>query len=319
MKANRKKTLTLVAASTVAIFSLAAVCGGAYAWFSLSITSQIAASSFAVVNSGVCDLEGIELYKFNYHSETYGTGDNTFIAVDYLNPETGEVGHYNYNKEEGSFGYEESSEWVEVSAMNTYDPVELKLFASHLIDLHCNAIYKFTLSSPDLTDVSFSATVNKLTDKIKEEEDLFLTSCVDFDIFYESDLSDSNPAFIREDDPSTPEDEYDDKLYYPSYIDKSETMSAEEAIYYKLSYLASLNATHEHFYGSASTELSLDSHKALSFTYDSVTQKYYLDFYINVDYAPSQLEYAQNLIYLGDIKAIYDFMFYFDVAERRGA
>ena len=313
MKVNRKKTLTLVAASTVAIFSLAAVFGGAYAWFTLTMQTTLTASQFAVVNNGVCDLEGIELYKFNYHQETYGTGENEFIAIDYLNPETGSVGHYNYNDTEGSFGYEESSEWVEVSAMNTYDPVELKLFASHLIDLHCNAIYKFTLSSPDLTDVTFSAAVNKLTDKIKQENELFLTSCVNFDIFYEGDLLDSNPAFINV------EDETDHKAYYPSYIDKSTAMSAEEEVYYKLSYLASLETSHEHFYGGSSTELSLDSNKALSFTYDSTTQKYYLSFYVNVDYAPSQLEYAQDLIYLGDIKAIYDFMFYFNLTERTGA
>ena len=103
--------MTLVAAGTVAIFSLGAAVGGAFAWFSMSIQTSMVASQFAVVNSGVCDLEGIELYKFNYHQETYGTGENEFIAIDYLNPETGSVGHYNYNETEGSFGYEESSEW----------------------------------------------------------------------------------------------------------------------------------------------------------------------------------------------------------------
>ena len=318
MKANRKKTLTLVAASTVAIFSLAAVCGGAYAWFALTMQTTVTASQFAVVNNGVCDLAKIELYKFNYHEETYGTGENEFIAIDYLNPETGAVGHYNYNEEEGSFGYEESSNWVEVGAMNTYDPVELKLFASHLIDLHCNAVYKFTLSSPDLTNVSFSATVNKLTDKIKQADEIFLTSCVNFDIFYEADLLDTNPSFVGTDDPSTPEDE-SVKPYYPSYIDKSTPLSADEDVYYKLSYLASLKSTHEHFYGGSSTELSLDSEKALSLTYDSTTHKNYLTVYVNVDYAPSQLEYAQDLIYLGDIKAVYDFMFYFDLTERQGS
>ena len=194
--------------------------------------------------------------------------------------------------------------------MNTYDPVELKLFASHLTDLHCNAIYKFVLSSPDLTDVSFSATVNKLTEKIKEEDELFLTSCVDFDIYYDVDLADSNPKFI---------DGSDTKKYYPSYIDKSETLSAEQEVYYKISYLSSLELSHQHFYGGSSTELSLDTEKPLSFTYDSTAQKYFLSVYVNVNYSPDQLEYAQNLIYLGDIKAIYDFMFYFDVTERRGS
>ena len=311
--------MTLVAAGTVAIFSLGAAVGGAFAWFSMSIQTSMVASQFAVVNSGVCDLEGIELYKFNYHKETYGTGENEFTAIDYLNPETGSVGHYNYNETEGSFGYEEASEWQEVSVMNTYDPVELKLFASNLRDLHCNAIYKFVLSSPDLTDVSFSATVNKLTEKIKEEDELFLTTCVDFDIFYDVDLLDTNPKFIEEDDPETPEDESDTKKYYPSYIDKSTALSAEQEVYYKVSYLSSLESSHQHFYGGSSTELSLDTEKPLSFTYDSTAQKYFLSVYVNVNYSPDQLEYAQNLIYLGDIKAIYDFMFYFDVTERRGS
>ena len=301
--------MTIVAATSVAIFSLGSVFGGAYAWFTVMLKRDVTASQFAVVNNRYCQMHDVELIKFVYTETVHGSGANEFVDNGYLNPENGVVHQYDFNKTENAFGYYEDSTWHEVSAMNTYDPVDLKVFSANLRGQNCNAVYKFTIASSDYTDIYLSSTVAKVL-KTKEDDELFLTTCVDYDIFYESDLLDSNPLFI---------DGEDTKKYYPSFIDKSESMTDVEKIYHKISYLSSLKSTHAHFYGGSSNEISLEADKALSFTYDSVEDTNLLTVYVNVNYSPSQLEYTQNLIYLGDIKAVYDFMFKFDVAERSGS
>lgn len=306
MKLNRKKQIQIVAACSVAIFSLAALIGGSYAWFTVTMNQTITAGEFAVVNNGGADLVGANLIKFDYKTETYGSGEYEFIATDYLNPESGTVNEYIYNAEENSFGYYEDSTWVDVQNMNTYDPLDAVIFGSTLKDLNCNAIYEFTVSSDSFDLAYLTSTIVKLT-KTKQENDLFLTSCVNFDIFTVNDLLDTNPLFI---------DGEDTKMYYPSYKEKSETLTANEEIYYKLSYLASLRQSHPHFYGSSDTEINLSTNTEVEFVYDSTADTNLLTFYVNVDYAPSELDFTQNLIYAGNIRAVYDFSFRFDFAKR---
>ena len=308
--------MRIIAACSVAIFSLAALFGGSYAWFVLTMSQSALAEQFAVVNLGQCELYSAKLIKFDYLSTTYGSGDYQFVAIDYLNPENGDVNKYNYNDEEHTFGYEEDSQWVPVSMMNVYDPIDSIIFGSTLRDLNCNAIYEFTVVSDDMSTAYLNATALKILDQVKTEDDIFLTSCANFDLFTAADLSDSNPAFIEEDDPETPEDESGTKAYYPSYIDKSETLSENESTYYKISYLASLKASHSHFYGSADTEISIGRDVEVAFVEDQDLGKNKLTFYVNVDYAPSELEYTTAKIYLGNIKAVYDFFFKFNFVGR---
>ena len=307
MKRTKQTNLRIIAACSVAIFSLAALFSGVYAWFVLKMDTALASDEFVVVNIGQCDLYSVKLIKFDYASQTVGTGEYEFTNIDYLSPEDGEVNIYGYNKDEHSFGYEDSSEWVKVEAMNVYDPIESIIMGSTLKDLNCNAIYEFTITSTDLTSVYLNATVSKNGDATKEEEEIFLTSCADFDIYTLSDLSDSNPLFI---------DGEDTKLYYPNYIDKEETLSSNEDIYYKLSYLSSLESSHPHLYGTTDTDAVLSANKAVNFVYDSTLEKNVLTFYVNVNYAPEELEYTTNLIYLGNIKAISDFSFKFGFEAR---
>ena len=312
----KKQNLKIIAACSVAIFSLAALLGGTFAWFTLTMATQSEVDEFVVINNGHCDLFSANLVKFDYHKTTYGSGDYQFTAIDYLNPQNGAVNKYAYNPETHTFGYEEESEWVNVSIMNTYDPYDKIIFGSSLKDLNCNALYEFTVNADDFDEAYLNATAMRLTEKTKQEDEVFLTSCVNFDIFVASDLSDDNPAFIEQDDPETPEVESGNKAYYPSYIDKSETLTANEDIYYKLSYLASLKNSHAHFYGDTADEITIDSNKEVTFLPNTDLGTKQVTFYVNVNYEPDELDYLTTKIYLGNVKAVFDFMFKFDFAER---
>ena len=310
MRTNRRNNLKIIAASSVAICSLAAVMGGVYAWFTVAWSQTTEVDPFAVINVGSCDLYALELIKFDYKSSTYGTGEGAFTITDYLAPETGAVNKYSYNKNENSFGYLEDSTWHPVNTMNMYDPVNLLIYGTGLNSLNCNAIYKFTITSDDMTNVNMHATIHKLLDRVKQDNEIFLSTCTDFDLFFPSELSDSNPEFIIEDDPSTPEDEYDNKPYYPTYFSKTKVLTELEDIYYKISYLANKKTTHTHLYNTADTYATLYDH-SVTFAYDSVLDTNVLSFYINVNYAPDQLEEFKTQIYQRNITAIFDYGFKF--------
>ena len=301
MKLIGKKNLKIIAATSVAIFSLLAVIGGAYSWFTLSMNQVSETTDFAVVNLGSCDLYSIDLIKFDYDTTVYDDGENVFTVIDYLSPENGTVNKYGYNKEESSFGYDDGT-WHSVDMMNTYDPVTLLIYGGGVKSLNCNSIYKFVVSSPELDNVVLNASVSKLVDAVKGANDIFLTECADFDIYFESDLADDNPKFI---------DGSDTKMYYPNYIDKSETLTAEEAIYYKISYLSDLETSHVNFFTGSDTEKTLAGDKHTSFVYDSTSGLNLLTIYVNVNYNPEQLEYTSTAIYQRNIKAVCDFAFKF--------
>ena len=297
MKRSGNKNLKIIAACSVAIFSLLVLIGGAFSWFTVVMSKSLDGPSFVVVNTGTCDLYDIQLYKFDYATHIYGSGEGASIIVDYTTPESGRVSKYAFNKELNQFGYTDEQGWHQVPMMNVYDPVELEIHQSTVRDLNCDSVYKFTISTTSFTDATMSASVAKILDKVKEESELFLTSCVDFDLYLASDLANDNPLF-------------GDKDYYPSYIQKSDTLTAEEDVYYKLSYLSSIKASHPHIYGSGQNEVSIGG-RDVTFTYDSVSDSYLLDVYVNVNYAPSELESTISLIYVQTLRAVCDFGFKF--------
>lgn len=301
MKTTGKKNFRIIAACSVAIFSLLAVCGGVYSWFALTMKTSVNESSYQVVNVGTCGLYSIDLYKFNYMVHQYGGSE----VVDYFNPESGSVGKYSYNKTLNQFGYYDSTTWHQVALMNTFDPVDLQLFGDDLEDLNCNSIYKFVVSSDDLTNVRLDGLVSKILDRTKQDDEIFLSSCTDFDIYFENDLLDSNPSFTDGDD---------HKMYYPSYIEKTETLTADEEVYYKISYLTSLKATHVNLYNPVVENATLVSNLAKTFE-GNPGEARYLTIYVNVNYAPSELEGFMYQIYQRDINAVCDFGFKFFFAR----
>ena len=312
-----RKILRLVAAGAVTFISLTTCISGVLAWFSINNRINATASSFAIVNGADASLYGVDLIKFDYRKEVYGTGSNQFTAIDYINPQTGAVNRYDYNDTEGTFGKEVSGDWESVEIMNPYDPIDIIITGSELEDLHCLAIYEFTLSSEDMVYAYLNSYVLKDARQTKQEEELFLTTCADFDIFIEDDLDDAN--FVIEDDPETIEDESDTKPYYPSYFDKSKVLTNDQEIFYKIRYLNSNKVSHPHFYGGSSDEVTLCSNKEVTFEYDSVADTNLLKVYACIDYAPSELEFTSSDIYEDTFTAVYDYIFKFMFVERSGS
>ena len=304
MRKNRKNQFKIIAACSVAIFSLASMIGGAFSWFTLVLKQSAEMEMFSVVNTGFCDLYSVELIKFDYRTITYGEGDDAFTVIDYLNPQNGAVNSYEWNTEDKTFGYEdEEHNWQEVSMMNTYDPVDVLIYGGTLKELYCNAVYKFTISSAQYTTMNLNASVAKVLDKVKQEDELFLSSYVDYDVFTVDDLDDDNPLFIEDEDT---------QAYFPDYIkNRAESPTESESIYYKISHLSALKDSHAHFYGTDDNEISICGSTPVEFVYDSVQDMNFLTFYVNVNYAPEELAPMMTKIYQGDIKAIYDFMFKF--------
>ena len=315
MKNAGRKILRLVAAGSVTFVSLTACISGVLAWFSINNNVTITSSSFAVVNGADAELYDVDLIKFDYRKEVYGTGSNQFTAIDYINPQTGMVNRYDYNETEATFGHEVSGDWESIDIMNPYDPIDILITGNELKDLHCLAIYEFTLSSTQMINAYMNSYAIKDTRQTKEDDDLFLTTCADFDLYTISDLDDSN--FIIEDDPLTPEDESDTKPYYPSYFEKSKVLTADQTTFYKIRYLNANKVSHPHFYGSSDTEIPLCTSREVTFQYDSVADDNLLKVYACIDYAPSELEFTTSELYEGKVyKAVYDYIFKFTFAER---
>ena len=306
---KKKNRLKVIAACSVAIFSLGAVLSGVYAWFTVAMTINTQTSQFFVINMGSCDFYSIELIKFDYKTTTYGTGEGAFTITDYLAPETGAVNKYVYDKDEGSFGYLEDSTWHPVTMMNMFDPVNLEIYNTDISSLNCNAIYKFTITSDDLTDVTMSATLSRLLDKVKNENDIFLSQCTDFDLYFPSVLSDSNPDLQDPDDPTN-------KPYYPSYFTQSKVLTELEEIYYKISYLSNNKTSHVHLYGQSEDAVTLLEDTDTAFVYDSTLNTGVISFYVNVNYSADELTDYKTHIYQGTILAVFDYGFRFMFVKR---
>ena len=294
MKRFPKLNLKLVSATAVTIFSLFVLTLGAYAWFSAQLGTTIPADDFQVTMLGDCTLGSVEMYKFDYYKTIDGSGRET---VDYLYPENGTVNKYDYSDTHGHFGYIEDGDWHNVSAMNIYDPVELMINSnSSLLDMNCNVIYKITFSS------SLTTCTMELEAAIREgitagRNQILLSDCVDFDIYFDSDLADDNQAFYN-----STSGQYDayDPGYKASYNDIEKT-------YYKISYLSSLvdEGDHKNFYSTnpQASRISLKN------TNISMNNQGEFTVYINANYAPSELNKYSKKIYENNITARYNFGF----------
>lgn len=300
MKKISPKALKIISATSVTIFSLFSLVIGVYAWFASSKTTNKNADDFVVTTLGDCQLASVKLIKFDYPIDSV-SGD-----CDYLNPEDGLVNKYDFDEDEGHFGYvDEHDNFVSVTSMNLYDPIELVIQRDQgLIDMNCNAVYEIKFTSSGFTSCAMDV-VAFLRDNVETVTDnqILLSDCVNFDVYIPSDLSDNNPLFYN-----STSGQYD--KYYPSY---KNTLTDEEKTYYKISYLSSLvdEGGHPNFYSSdpKNERIELKNQEI------SITPGTPYTVYINANYAPSELEKYAKELYLHNIYAIYDFGFQISLAE----
>lgn len=300
MKRFPKLNLKLVSATAVTIFSLFVLTLGAYAWFSATMTNSRSADDFKVTTLGDCTLGSVKMYKFNYYKTVDGSGRE---IVDYLYPENGTVNKYDYSDTHGHFGYTEDGDWHNVSVMNIYDPVELMINSNNsLLEMNCNVIYEVTFSS-SLTNCSMDLAAVIREDITAGRNQILLSSCVDFDVYFASDLADNNPLFYN-----STSGQYDayDPGYKASYDDVEKT-------YYKISYLSSLvnEGEHTNFY-SANPQPDTISLKNTGITMNNDGE---FTVYINANYAPSELNKYSKKIYENNITARYNFGFEIILAQ----
>ena len=311
-----KKTTRMFAMGMVTFFCLCANILATVAWFTSTRSVQNDNDYFAVENEGDANIESVKLYKFNYSETTYGSGDNEITVTNYLSPETGEVKKYDFNETEQKFGEIENGVFIPVTVMNIYDPIEkvIKQDSFSLLDLNCNAVYEITLSSTTFANCDLNVIANWISTKTKESNEIFLTDCLDFDLYFEEDLLETNPNFSSI-DPET--GDTITKMYYPSYISKNTSLNENENIYYKFAYLSSLKNSHPHFYGNLNkpSSVSLVNGTPVAKTFDANGK---LKVYVNVNYAPNQLEKYQKDIYENNIIAVYDFSLSFQISSSGG-
>lgn len=176
--------LKVAVAAGGCIFTLATFFTSTIAWFSTKSSVSATGASVTVKCSGSAELRSVDLIKFNYDSEEIAG----IKMYDYLSPQSGTVESYYYNDEQEAFGYDDNGDFVAVDeTMNVYDPVERIINGGSLIDLNCNAIYKatFRVSSID----SYMQLYTKLVDKETTGNQILLSTCTDFDLFYSDSLS----------------------------------------------------------------------------------------------------------------------------------
>lgn len=191
MKNISRKTrisIKIASATVTAIFSLASVFAGTYAWFASNQSVEATGMSVSIEVTGSAEMKSLNLIKFDYKFDTIGG----MQVYDYLDPGTGSVNEYyyneNYNDGEGAFGHDANEEFVRVDAeMNIYDPVDRIIRGGDLSSLNCNAIYEATFTST-ITNARLQLFANRLLDKEAGENQILLSDCVDFNVYYETDL-----------------------------------------------------------------------------------------------------------------------------------
>ena len=102
-----------------------------------------------------------------------------------------------------------------------------------------------------------------------------------------------------------------ERIYYPSY--KTSGLTSQEEIYYKFSYISSLEASHNNFYSSNPKPNNIELARDQVMEFADLNDLHTI--YINVNYAPSQADVYIREIY-NTIRAIYDFIFDFQFTER---
>lgn len=275
----------------VFIASATALAASSLAWFSTSRQASVSGATFAVANTDSNELIGLNVYKFVYPSVSIGDDDS---YVDYLSPQNGEVQKYTYNEELGKFGVFENDLFEERNAnMNVYDPVDYLINHSPLISMNTNVIYeckiKFTGGSAKLKVDTLLRTVD-----IGEKE-IKASSCLDFNILLEGDLT----SELLEDDGH--------KNYYPSYMQQSKTMTEDEAVYHKLSYLSFLESTtHMNFF----SDDSLEEFTLYNGDCD-VDENMVTTVYINVNYNMQVLTSFVDAVRLDKLTVVDDYIFRF--------
>ena len=263
---STRRRLKIASAVTATVISFGSLVSATAAWFYTNRSVSADGMIVSGKNDGIV-IESIKLCKFNY---PIVDGESL-----YLKPEDGTVNVYDYVSGVGHERFEDSN--GNPQTMNLFDPVLVEL-GTDLRDLYCNAVYIVEISSGSLT-AGLEVFADLLCKSKNSDSDFFMSDCVDFDIYTESDL-----AAVT------------GKAYYPSHIDDVEhtTLTGYDELFYKIAYLSS-NDTHANFYNTnpkpSSIAIHDDQHlKTLNFVNDRAT------FYINVNYAPSELEkYAANL------------------------
>ncbi|MBO7614878.1 MAG: hypothetical protein J6T15_04195 [Bacilli bacterium] len=261
------RKLKIASAVTATVVSFGSLISGTAAWF---FTNQKVETDGIVVsakNDGIV-IESIRLCKFNY---PIVDGESL-----YLKPEDGSVNVYDYVSGVGHERFEDAN--GNPQTMNLFDPVLVEL-GTDLRDLYCNAVFIVEVSAGNIT-AGLEVFADLLNKAKTSESDFYLSDCVDFDIYTPSDLT-----------------AVTGKTYYPSHIDDVEntTLTGYDELFYKISYLSEESATHANFYESNPKPSQIAIHdeqnlKTLNFVNGRAT------FYINVNYAPSELEkYARNL------------------------
>ncbi len=186
-----QNNLKIALATGVCIFTMATFFTSTLAWFSAKSSFSTNAGSMAVVKcSGSAELRSVDLIKFDYDSEVIGG----IKMYDYLNPQSGTVESYYYNKEEEAFGYDDNGDFVAVNEMmNVYDPADRIINGRSLIDLNCNAIYKTTFRVASID--SYMQLYTELVDKEIVDNQILLSDCTNFDFFFSDSLSISASTF----------------------------------------------------------------------------------------------------------------------------
>lgn len=284
---TKRNTLKIISATSMTVFSLAVVFVAILAWFAMNEKVTTTGAGVKVGTFG-CELADLHLYKFDYPAIE---GAEEFI--DFLHPENGEVNRYEYNREFNKFGYNDEDSFVFVDEMNLYDPLESLITGSELIDLNANVIYEIKLSFGRMGEFPISISA-KLFEAIKNNEsDILCSSCMDFNVFEESDLN--NPSLTEE-------------KYKPEYV-TSELTEFEE-IFYKVSYLTSISDSYANFYS--------DPLESSIVIYNGTIQTGEDDcatIYLNINYSPETLTSFGDIAGLQVINAICDYRFIIESEE----
>ena len=175
----------------------------------------------------------VNRYDYNYNTRafgSYGAGtkyykwDGSDWVILNEAPENGYKGTVDspddlveLTPDENDYYTVTNASWSGVQTTNPYDPVERVVRNASLKDMNCNAILEISLESA--TSVTLNLLLKGILFQIDDlGNDKLLSDYVDIDLFMDSNLADNNASFIQQDDNGTAlVNEYDDKLYYPSY------------------------------------------------------------------------------------------------------
>ena len=263
---SKLRKLRIISALCASVISFGSLISATAAWFFTNQRVEADGMVVAAKNDGIV-IESIRLCKFNY---PIVDGESL-----YLKPEDGSVNVYDYVSGVGHERFEDAN--GNPQTMNLFDPVLVEL-GTDLRDLYCNAVFIVEISAGNVT-AGLEVFADLLNKSKNSESDFYLSDCVDFDVYIPSDL-----------------DAVTGKTYYPSHIDDVEntTLTGYDELFYKISYLSE-NSTHANFYETNPKPSQIAIHdeqnlKTLNFVNGRAT------FYINVNYAPTELEkYARNL------------------------